>query len=76
MKKLKTMTLSEFEKRYRKDNTDWKFDFTAIKSALEKVEGRMTSIDEGQNFSVIVDYAHTPDSFEKLFKDLKDGSHT
>ncbi len=39
--------------------------------ALEGVEGRMTRIDEGQNFDVIVDYAHTPDSFEKLFKDLK-----
>jgi UDP-N-acetylmuramoyl-L-alanyl-D-glutamate--2,6-diaminopimelate ligase len=31
----------------------------------------MTQIDEGQDFAVIVDYAHTPDSFEKLFKDLK-----
>lgn len=40
-------------------------------AALEGVEGRMTRIDEGQNFSVIVDYAHTPDSFEKLFKDIK-----
>ena len=40
-------------------------------AALEGVEGRMTRIDEGQNFSVIVDFAHTPDSFEKLFKDLK-----
>lgn len=40
-------------------------------AALEGVEGRMTRIDEGQAFSVIVDYAHTPDSFEKLFKDLK-----
>jgi UDP-N-acetylmuramoyl-L-alanyl-D-glutamate--2,6-diaminopimelate ligase len=40
-------------------------------AALEGVEGRMTRIDEGQDFSVIVDYAHTPDSFEKLFKDLK-----
>ncbi len=39
--------------------------------ALEGVEGRMTHIDEGQDFDVIVDYAHTPDSFEKLFKDLK-----
>lgn len=39
--------------------------------ALEGVEGRMTHIDEGQNFDVIVDYAHTPDSFEKLFKDIK-----
>jgi UDP-N-acetylmuramoyl-L-alanyl-D-glutamate--2,6-diaminopimelate ligase len=40
-------------------------------AALEAVEGRMTSIDEGQPFSVVVDYAHTPDSFEKLFKDLR-----
>lgn len=38
---------------------------------LSGVEGRMTRIDEGQDFSVIVDFAHTPDSFEKLFKDLK-----
>ena len=40
-------------------------------AALEAVEGRMTRIDEGQEFTVIVDYAHTPDSFEKLFKDIK-----
>lgn len=40
-------------------------------AALDGVAGRMTTIDEGQKFSVIVDYAHTPDSFEKLFKDLK-----
>ena len=40
-------------------------------AALEAVAGRMTNIDEGQSFDVIVDYAHTPDSFEKLFKDLK-----
>jgi UDP-N-acetylmuramoyl-L-alanyl-D-glutamate--2,6-diaminopimelate ligase len=31
----------------------------------------MTRINEGQNFDVIVDFAHTPDSFEKLFRDLK-----
>lgn len=40
-------------------------------AALDSVEGRMTRIAEGQDFSVIVDYAHTPDSFEKLFKDLR-----
>lgn len=40
-------------------------------AALESVEGRMTRIDEGQDFNVIVDYAHTPDSFEKLFNDLR-----
>lgn len=40
-------------------------------AALKSVEGRMMTVDEGQDFSVVVDYAHTPDSFEKLFKDLK-----
>lgn len=40
-------------------------------AALPSVEGRMTRIDEGQDFDVIVDYAHSPDSFEKLFKDIK-----
>jgi UDP-N-acetylmuramoyl-L-alanyl-D-glutamate--2,6-diaminopimelate ligase len=40
-------------------------------AGLEGVEGRMTRIDEGQDFDVVVDYAHTPDSFEKLFADLK-----
>ena len=40
-------------------------------AALESVEGRMTKIDEGQKFSVIVDYAHTPDSFEKLLSELR-----
>jgi len=40
-------------------------------AALPSVEGRMTRIDEGQDFDVIVDYAHSPDSYEKLFKDIK-----
>ena len=40
-------------------------------AALKEVEGRMTIIDEKQAFTVIVDFAHTPDSFEKLFSDLR-----
>jgi len=40
-------------------------------SSLEGVAGRMTRVDEGQNFDVIVDYAHTPDSFEKLLSDMR-----
>ncbi len=44
-------------------------------AALPGVEGRMATIDEGQDFSVIVDFAHTPDSFEKLFKDLQPVAH-
>ncbi len=38
--------------------------------ALDSVEGRMNRIDEGQNFSVIVDYAHTPDALEKVFESI------
>lgn len=40
-------------------------------AALESVEGRMNTVDEGQGFSVIVDFAHTPDSFERLLSDLR-----
>ncbi len=32
-----------------------------------QVEGRVERIDQGQPFLVIVDYAHTPDGFEKIF---------
>ena len=38
---------------------------------LKEVEGRMTNIEAGQDFNVIVDFAHTPDSFHKLFEDLR-----
>ena len=40
-------------------------------ASLKSVEGRMTHVDEGQNFTVIVDYAHTPESFEKVFKEIR-----
>lgn len=45
-----------------------------IKSALEKflgIEGRMEEINEGQNFKIIVDYAHTPDSLEKVYENFQ-----
>lgn len=41
-----------------------------IKS-LDNVEGRMNIIDEGQPFTVIVDYAHAPDALEKVFESIK-----
>ena len=41
--------------------------------ALEEVEGRMTRIDVGQNFGVIVDYAHTPDAFIKVYASVNRG---
>lgn len=40
-------------------------------AALEGVEGRMATVDAGQGFSVIVDFAHTPDSFERLLDDVR-----
>ena len=40
-----------------------------IKS-LKGVDGRMTTIDLGQKFNVIVDFAHTPDGFEKFFASI------
>lgn len=41
-------------------------------AALETVKGRMNSIDEGQDFGVIVDFAHTPESFEKILSSMRD----
>lgn len=35
------------------------------------VKGRMTVIDKGQPFEVIVDYAHTPSSFETIFPPIR-----
>jgi len=38
---------------------------------LKPVRGRMTTIDRGQNFEVVVDYAHTPSSFQTIFPPLR-----
>ncbi len=35
--------------------------------SIPQVDGRMEIINEGQNFNVVIDYAHTPDGFEKIF---------
>ena len=40
-------------------------------SALTPVRGRMTSINCGQPFSVLVDYAHTPSSFQTIFPPIR-----
>lgn len=42
-----------------------------IKEALQKIsniKGRVERINAGQNFDVVVDYAHTIDSLQKLYK--------
>ncbi len=40
-------------------------------ASLKAVEGRMTRVDEGQKFAAIVDYAHTPESFKKIFEEVR-----
>lgn len=38
---------------------------------LKAVPGRMETIDEGQNFTVIVDFAYTPDALENVLSSLQ-----
>ncbi len=48
---------------------------TSLKDAAAKllpVKGRMTVVDCGQPFEVIVDYAHTPSSFMTIFPPLRE----
>ena len=46
-------------------------DFLDFLPALRPVKGRMTRIDQGQPFELIVDYAHTPSSFEAVLPPLR-----
>jgi UDP-N-acetylmuramoyl-L-alanyl-D-glutamate--2,6-diaminopimelate ligase len=49
-------------------------DLDAIAAALATappIPGRMVRVDVGQPFSVIVDYAHTPDAIEKVLRLLR-----
>jgi UDP-N-acetylmuramoyl-L-alanyl-D-glutamate--2,6-diaminopimelate ligase len=42
-----------------------------VRKAIERfsgIRGRVEHIEEGQNFTVVVDYAHTPDSLEKVYQ--------
>ncbi|MGU3469941.1 UDP-N-acetylmuramoyl-L-alanyl-D-glutamate--2,6-diaminopimelate ligase [Paenibacillus sp. D51F] len=46
-----------------------------IKASLERVSGvpgRVESVNEGQDFAVVVDYAHTPDGLENVLKAVKE----
>jgi UDP-N-acetylmuramoyl-L-alanyl-D-glutamate--2,6-diaminopimelate ligase len=37
-------------------------------AGAERVPGRLEPVDEGQDFAVLVDYAHTPDSLENVLR--------
>ncbi len=39
--------------------------------SLTKIRGRVEKINEGQDFTVVVDYAHTDDSLRKLYQTFK-----
>ena len=41
-------------------------DIIPLLKTIKSVPGRCMHIDEGQDFNVIVDYAHTPDGFNKI----------
>lgn len=48
-----------------------------IKAGLESIKGvagRMETIDAGQNFDVLIDYAHTPDALKNVYETVKSGA--
>ncbi|MDR0589074.1 MAG: UDP-N-acetylmuramoyl-L-alanyl-D-glutamate--2,6-diaminopimelate ligase [Spirochaetaceae bacterium] len=47
-------------------------DLIPLVPRLKPVRGRMTAVDRGQPFEVLVDYAHTPASFETIFPPLRE----
>ena len=46
-------------------------ELAALIPQLTPIKGRMTVIDQGQPFELIVDYAHTPSSFETIFPPIR-----
>ncbi|MEA1911398.1 MAG: cyanophycin synthetase, partial [Spirochaetota bacterium] len=48
------------------------FTFLPFMDRLVPAEGRMISVNMGQEFDVLVDYAHSPGSFELLFPALRE----
>lgn len=79
--KIKTNLLGEFNLENiaaavafaRSQNIDWE----TIRSAIENFDGVPGRLEFVQKipFSVIIDYAHTPDSLEKVYKTLKAKSY-
>jgi len=58
------LTVSELIKRPVRD-------IAPIVKFLKPVRGRMTSINKNQPFEIVVDYAHTPSSFQAIFPPLR-----
>ena len=52
---------------------DLNIHLNVVKDALEGIDnipGRMETVDMGQSFAVIIDYAHSPDALEKIYSTL------
>ncbi len=47
-------------------------DIAAALAAVPGVPGRVESVHEGQDFAVIVDYAHTPDGLENVLQAIRE----
>jgi UDP-N-acetylmuramoyl-L-alanyl-D-glutamate--2,6-diaminopimelate ligase len=47
-------------------------DCLPLAGRLKPVRGRMTAVNQGQPFEVLVDYAHTPASFQIIFPPLRE----
>jgi UDP-N-acetylmuramoyl-L-alanyl-D-glutamate--2,6-diaminopimelate ligase len=47
-------------------------EITPYVNKLKPVKGRMNAVDMGQPFEVLVDYAHTPSSFQTIFPPLRE----
>ena len=47
------------------------YDFLPLLPELKPVRGRMMNIERGQLFEVIIDYAHTPSSFESILPSIR-----
>jgi len=58
------LTVSELLKRPVRD-------IAPFVKFLKPVRGRMTSVNKNQPFEVVVDYAHTPSSFQAIFPPLR-----
>jgi len=41
-----------------------------VLNSIESIPGRMEEVKEGQDFRVFIDYAHTPDALESVYKTL------
>lgn len=42
--------------------------------AISGVSGRMEAINKGQNFTVLIDYAHTPDALQNVYETVRKGA--